>query len=78
MKELTAVEAKVKFGALLDDVERGEEVVITRNGRLVARICPIAAPKMTREEAARRLAEFGKGHSLGGMSILDMRDTGRK
>mgnify|MGYP001807137040 CR=1 FL=1 len=78
MKEITAVEAKVKFGALLDEIERGEEVIVTRNGKPVARISPMAAPKMAREEAVRRLVALGKGNRLDGLDLLAMRDEGRK
>ena len=39
-RQLTATEAKTKFLALLDDVENGEEIEITRHGRLVARLMP--------------------------------------
>ena len=78
MKELTAVEAKVKFGAVLDAVERGEEIVVTRNGKVVARIVPANEPGMSQEEAVRRLAEFGKGKFLRGLDLRAMRDEGRK
>lgn len=37
---VTATEAKAKLLALLDEVERGEEVVITRRGKVVARLAP--------------------------------------
>jgi len=40
MNEVGAFEAKNTFGSLLDLVQRGEEVVITRHGRPVARLCP--------------------------------------
>ena len=40
MREVGAFEAKNKLGSLLDLVERGEEVVITRRGRPVARLVP--------------------------------------
>lgn len=33
MREVGAFEAKSKLGSLLDCVERGEEVVITRRGK---------------------------------------------
>jgi prevent-host-death family protein len=39
-KVVTATEAKAKILALLDEVESGEEVEITRHGRLVARLVP--------------------------------------
>jgi prevent-host-death family protein len=38
MIEIGAFEAKNKFGSLLDRVEEGEEIVITRHGRPVARL----------------------------------------
>jgi prevent-host-death family protein len=37
---MTATQAKAKLLAVLDDVESGESVEITRHGRLVARIVP--------------------------------------
>jgi prevent-host-death family protein len=40
VKTVTATEAKAHILALLDDVEAGEEVEITRHGRLVARLVP--------------------------------------
>lgn len=38
--EIGAFEAKNTLGALLDRVERGEEIVITRHGKPVARLVP--------------------------------------
>jgi prevent-host-death family protein len=40
MKTITAFEAKTRFGELLDRVSRGEEVIITRHDKPVARIVP--------------------------------------
>ncbi len=40
MKEMGAFEAKNRLGTLLDWVEQGEEVLITRRGRAVARLVP--------------------------------------
>jgi len=40
MKEIGAFEAKNKLSQLLDQVERGEEVIITRHGKAVARLIP--------------------------------------
>lgn len=37
----TIAEADVDFARLLDRVARGEEVVITRNGKQVARMLPV-------------------------------------
>lgn len=59
MKEIGAFEAKNKLGSLLDLVERGEEVLITRRGRPVARLVP-AKSKFDVDEAraaGRRIRE---------------------
>lgn len=40
MATVTAFEAKTRFGELLKRVTRGEEVVITRHDKPVARIVP--------------------------------------
>lgn len=40
MREIGAFEAKNTLGSLLDQVEQGEEIVITRHGRPVARLVP--------------------------------------
>ena len=40
MSEIGAFEAKNTLGALLDRVEQGEEIVITRHGKPVARLAP--------------------------------------
>ena len=41
MREVGAFEAKNKFGQLLDWVEQGEEITITRHGKEVARLVPV-------------------------------------
>ena len=40
MARVSAFEAKTHFGKLLDRVSKGEEVVITRHDRPVARLVP--------------------------------------
>ena len=40
MPTVTAFQAKTRFGELLDRVARGEEIVITRHERAVARLVP--------------------------------------
>lgn len=80
MKTLTSVEAKTNFGAVLDSIEGGEEIVITRNGREVARMLPASRPRMSREEAVKRLAAFASDHklTLGKLDLRKLRDEGRK
>lgn len=40
MREIQASEAKTHLPQLLDDVERGETLIITRHGRPIARLVP--------------------------------------
>jgi len=42
MRQIQASEAKAKLAQLLDQVERGDTVVITRHGRPIARLVPEA------------------------------------
>lgn len=44
MHEVNVHDAKTHLSRLLADVERGEEVVISRAGKPVARLVPIVAP----------------------------------
>jgi prevent-host-death family protein len=46
MNTVTALEAKTRLGELLDRVARGEEVIITRHDKPVARIVPEGGPNL--------------------------------
>jgi prevent-host-death family protein len=52
MREIQASDAKARLSQLLDEVERGETIVITRHGRAIARIIP---------ESDRRRREIDRG-----------------
>lgn len=65
MREVQASEAKTHLSGLLDDVERGETILITRHGRPIARLVP---------EATRRQAEIDA--AIAGIKEL-RRHTGR-
>lgn len=45
MTKLTAFEAKTRFGELLERVAAGEEIVITRHDKPVARVIPEGLPR---------------------------------
>jgi prevent-host-death family protein len=79
MREVGAFEAKSRLGALLDQVERGEEIVITRRGRAVARLVP-AQPGFDRGKARRAadgILELSRGLRLDGLKIKDLIAEGR-
>ena len=60
MREVGVLEAKTNLSALLDAVERGgEEVIITRNGKPVARL---SAPPPPRLSGPELLARFDALH----------------
>jgi prevent-host-death family protein len=40
MREIQASEAKTHLPQLLDEIERGESIIITRHGRPIARLIP--------------------------------------
>jgi prevent-host-death family protein len=42
---ISAFEAKTRLGRLLDRVQAGEELLITRHGRPVARLAPVLQDK---------------------------------
>ena len=46
MAKVSAFEAKTRFGELLDRVSKGEEIVITRHARPVARLVPEGAQRL--------------------------------
>lgn len=74
-----AFEAKTHLSSLLDRVENGEEIVITRHGRQVARLIKASeADSVRTDEAFAKLRELRKGNRLGGLSWKDLRDEGRK
>ena len=75
-----AFEAKTHFSELLDRVEKGDRIQITRHGRTVAILGPIerVVPKDLYARAQKAL-EATKGTSLPkGKTIKDMINEGRK
>ena len=54
MQTVPVHQAKDRFSALLQAVEDGEEVVITRHGRKVARIVRIEDTQVTADELQQR------------------------
>lgn len=46
VREMTATDVKARILAVLDEVAAGEEVVITKHGRAVARLVPARGPNV--------------------------------
>jgi prevent-host-death family protein len=84
MLEVRASEAKAHLSDLLDRVEQGESVVITRHGRRIARIVPEAQRRQQEiDEAIENIKRLAKQRAtrFGTMTIqeiLSMRHEGHK
>jgi len=79
MIEVGAYDAKTQFSALLDRVERGEEVRITRHGRPVARLVPDREiDKRAIDKEIAELKAIREGSRLDGLSWKELRDAGRR
>lgn len=59
MQSVGIYEAKTRFSALIELVEQGEEVRITRHGKEVVRMLPVRRrPVITDEQIARELEQI--------------------
>lgn len=73
-------EAKTHLSELVARAEAGEEVIITRHNRPVARIVPVVAQTQdaaSRAAAVEALLQGARGQVLG-MDWHDLRDEGRR
>jgi prevent-host-death family protein len=71
MREIQASDAKARLPSLLDDVERGETLIITRHGKPIARIVPEADGRQDRiDRALAEIDEFRK--TMPRMSLEDI------
>lgn len=73
-----AFEAKTHLSSLLDKVAAGEDVLITKHGKPVARLVrAVEADKSKIDDVIARIKEFRRGKKLGG-DWKAFRDMGRK
>ena len=75
--EVGAYEAKTNLSRLLERVERGERITLTRHGRPVAMLVPIEE-KRPLEDVVRELREFRRGRRLGDVRVREMVEEGRR
>lgn len=80
MRKVGSYEAKTRLPELLKAVEKGETIVVTRHGRAVARIVPVAGHD--HEDAAEVIVRMKQARArrekVGRAEILAARDEGRK
>ena len=82
MQQIGAFEAKNTLGALLDRVEKGEEIIITRHGKPVARLaaCGPAIDRAGAQAAADRIRARARtlaDGQIGWQALKSDRDAGR-
>jgi prevent-host-death family protein len=87
MTTIGAFEAKNTLGTLLDRVESGEEIIITRHGKAVARLVPNtrrvdqdqarAAFERIRNRAQRLKKSKSKPATFDWPTLKQLRDQGR-
>lgn len=84
MISVGSFEAKTKLAELLDKVEAGETITITRRGKAVAKLVPAAADETERarrralmEEIKRKRAGWDRG-AKPGSTIAELIKAGRR
>ncbi len=84
VRSVGAYDAKTHLSDLLDRVERGEQIIITRHGRPVARLIPEGREDIAEALAAldritaRRKALAARGVRLTQTEIRALREEGRR
>ena len=79
MQTVGAYEAKTSLSKLLERVNKGEIISITKHGVAVAILQPPAtAKKSNPRQAIVALRIFRNKHSLKGISLRDMIEEGRR
>ena len=76
MESIALAEAKAHLSQVLDRVEAGEELVITRRGKPVARVVPVRQPVVPLPSLAAFRAQFPKMRRSSTEMIRAIRDEG--
>lgn len=79
MRTVGTFEAKTHLSALLDQVQRGAEITITKHGKAIARLVPVGVVSRDRlQDTAARLKAFRRGRRLGNLSVKALIEEGRR
>ena len=76
MSTATLAHAKAHLSRLLDQVEAGEVIVITRHGQPVARIAPVENPKHPIGSLAEFRSRIPRWRKSSAELLNEMRDEG--
>ena len=80
MHTVCVSEAKNRLSALLDEVEGGCEVIITRHGKPIARLAPLETGfyRAMARAAVKGLRAASKGQRLDGLTLKQLISEGRQ
>jgi prevent-host-death family protein len=79
MRSVGAYEAKTHLPRLLEEVQKGEIITITKHGVPVARLVPVeGAQRRSVKEIIAELREFRRGNRLDGITIRELIEEGRR
>lgn len=79
MQQIDTHEAGTQLGALLERMEGGEPIIITRGGRPVAKLAPISAASEANLGAVfEEMDRLRVGNRLNDLSIRDLIEEGRR
>jgi prevent-host-death family protein len=73
-----AYEAKTHLARLLEQVERGETITITKHGREIAKLVPVTPPATSPDDVIAALRAARIGVRRGRNSVRRMIDDGRR
>lgn len=77
MQSIGVSQAKTHFSALLEQVEKGNQFIITKRGHAVAKLIPVTQVDPARvHRAIQRLQEFSQSNKLGGLDWKKLKDDG--
>ena len=78
MERIGIYDAKARLSQLIEKVEAGAEVVITKRGKPVARLVPPGAPrKSSPARAARRIRALCDRLDIRGVDVRELIEQGR-
>ena len=79
MDKLSVYDAKARFSALVERAEAGRSTVITKRGRVVAKIIPATAPRWDRAAVLDEAEAFRKSVNIKGrISVRKLIEEGRR
>jgi prevent-host-death family protein len=74
-----AYEAKTHLPRLLDEVAKGKSITIAKHGVPVAVLVPVSeARRKGTRDVIEALKQFRRGKKLGGVSVCDLVEEGRR